>query len=91
MNRWVNTLRWLVRVLAGIAGAALLTMMLVTAIDAILCALQHPIPGAFDLAKVAPGVAIACGLPYTTAVKGHVAVEYFFHRLGRPGQGARPP
>jgi TRAP-type C4-dicarboxylate transport system permease small subunit len=22
-------------------------------------------------------------LPYTTAVKGHVAVEYFFHKLGR--------
>ena len=59
MNRWVNSLRWLVRVLAGIAGAALLTLMLVTTIDVILRAFRHPIPGAYDLVKVAAGVAIA--------------------------------
>ena len=29
------------------------------------------------------GVTIACVLPYTTAVKGHVAVEYFFLKLPR--------
>jgi TRAP-type C4-dicarboxylate transport system permease small subunit len=31
-------------------------------------------------------VTIACALPYTTAIKGHVAVEYFHHRLGRRGR-----
>jgi TRAP-type C4-dicarboxylate transport system permease small subunit len=33
-------------------------------------------------------VTMACALPYTTAVKGHVAVEFFHHRLGPRGRVA---
>ncbi len=33
--------------------------------------------------RLAGGVVIATALPLTTAVKGHVAIEYFFRRLGR--------
>ena len=29
---------------------------------------------------------MAAALPYTTAIKGHVAIEYFFHKLNRPGR-----
>jgi TRAP-type C4-dicarboxylate transport system permease small subunit len=39
------------------------------------------LPGAYDIVKVLSAVMIACCLPYTTAVKGHVAVEFFFHML----------
>ena len=42
--------------------------------------------GEVDIVKIAGGVAIACALPYTTAVKGHVAIEYFFHKLSRRGR-----
>jgi TRAP-type C4-dicarboxylate transport system permease small subunit len=35
---------------------------------------------------LASAVTIACALPYTTAVKGHVAIEYFFQKLGRRGR-----
>lgn len=86
MEFLTRTLRRLVRLLAGIAGAALLAMVLVTSVDVILRAFRHPIPGAYDLVKVGAALAIACGLPYTTAVKGHVAVEFFYHRLGRRGR-----
>jgi len=86
MNFLVKTLRKLVLLSAGIAGASLLTMMAVTCVDVVLRKLGHPLPGAYDLVKMAAAVTIACALPYTTAIKGHVAVEFFYHRLGRRGR-----
>ena len=71
---------------AGLAGLGLLTMMVVTCADVILRAFGHPLRGAYDIVRIAAGVTISCGLPYTTAVKGHVAVEWFFHRLGQRGR-----
>ena len=64
----------------------MLTMVMGTSADVVLRKLGHPIPGSYEIVKAAAAVTIACGLPYTTAVKGHVAVEYFYHRLGRRGR-----
>lgn len=86
MNFCAKTLRGLVRLLAIIAGVGLLTMMLVTCTDVVLRKLGHPLPGAYDLVKMVAAVTIACALPYTTAVKGHVAVECLYLRLGRRGR-----
>jgi TRAP-type C4-dicarboxylate transport system permease small subunit len=86
MDFLTKTLRWLVKVLAFISGLSLLTMVLGTCVDVILRKPGRPLPGAYDMVKIAAGLTIACGLPYTTAVKGHVAVEYFFHKLGRRGR-----
>ena len=86
MDFLVTALRTVVRLTAGIAGVGLLAMAALTCLDVILRKLGHPLPGAYDLVKVAAGVTIACALPYTTAIKGHVAVEYFHHRLGRRGR-----
>jgi TRAP-type C4-dicarboxylate transport system permease small subunit len=88
MDFLVKSLRSMVRLTAGIAGVGLLSMMTVTCLDVILRKLGHPLPGAYDLVKVAAGLTIACALPYTTAVKGHVAVEFFYHKLGRGGRVA---
>lgn len=81
-----NLLRKLVLGLVGVAGLSLLAMALLTTLDVILRKFGHPLPGAYDMVKIAAGLTIACGLPYTTAIKGHVAVEYFQHRLGRRGR-----
>jgi TRAP-type C4-dicarboxylate transport system permease small subunit len=86
MDFLVNSLRRLVLLSAVIAGTGLLTMMLVTCVDVVLRKFGRPLPGAYDIVKMAAGVTIACALPYTTAVKGHVAVEFFYHRLGRRGR-----
>jgi TRAP-type C4-dicarboxylate transport system permease small subunit len=86
MNFFEKTLRKLVLLLAVLAGLGLLTMMLVTGADILLRVLRISFPGAYDIVKIAAAMTIACGLPYTTAVKGHVAVEFFFHRLGRRGR-----
>ena len=78
-----SPLRSLVRLSGQIAGVGILFMMTVTCVDIVLRRLGASILGAYDLVRIAGGITIAAALPLTTAVKGHVAIEYFFHRLGR--------
>jgi len=79
-------LRKLVLLLAALAGLGLLMMMLVTCADIVLRAFRISFSGAYDIVKMTAAVTISCALPYTTAIKGHVAVEFFFHRLGPRGR-----
>ena len=48
-------------------------------------AVSAPSLHVFTLVFLLQGVQLAA-LPYTTAIKGHVAIEYFFHKLGRRGR-----
>ena len=81
-------LRALVYVLVAISGASVLVIMLVTCTDVVLRMkwINHPFVGAYDIVKIAGTLSLATALPYTTAVKGHVAIEYFFHKLSRRGR-----
>lgn len=72
--------------LTCISGAALLVMMLVTCADVVGRLFNRPITGAFDIVRIAGAITVACAIPYTTAIKGHVAIEYFFHKFGRGGR-----
>ncbi|MFW5870646.1 MAG: TRAP transporter small permease [Candidatus Sumerlaeota bacterium] len=72
--------------LMAASGLAVLGMMAVTCIDVVGRMFGHPLKGSIDIVSLLGGVAIACALPYTTAVKGHVAIEYFFHKLHRIGR-----
>lgn len=74
-------LRGLVLFLMALAGLGVLAMMSVTCADVVLRIFGRPLHGALDIVKVASALTIVCGLPYTTAVKGHVAIEYFFHLM----------
>ena len=76
----------LVRMMASLAGLALGALALLTCADVLLRALGAPIKGTFDLVRILGALTIACAVPLTTAVKGHVAVEYFFNKLGRTGR-----
>ena len=71
-----------------VAGASLMVMVLVTSAEVVLRVLRLSLTGAYDIVKIAAAVTIAAALPYTTAIKGHVAIEYFFHKLGRRGRMA---
>ena len=83
---YLRALRAVVLALAAVSGLAILAMIAVTCADVVLRAFGRPLTGAFDIVRVAGAVAIACASPYTTAVKGHVAIEYFFQKLNRPGR-----
>jgi len=77
----------LVQAMALAAGLAMVAMMAITTADVIMRAgFNRPLRGAYDLVKICGGLALFLALPYTTAIKGHVAVEYFFHTLRRPGR-----
>jgi TRAP-type C4-dicarboxylate transport system permease small subunit len=76
----------LVKALAFVAGVGLMLMVLITSADVILRKLNLSFPGAYDLVKIAAALTISAALPYTTAIKGHVAIEFFFHKLGRRGR-----
>ena len=89
---YARTLRLLVCALLGISGASVLAIMLITCADVILRlsvvkgVVRRTIVGAHDIVKIAGAVSLATALPYTTAVKGHVAIEYFFHKFNRSGR-----
>ncbi len=72
--------------LAGLSALSVLAMVLIVVIDVVLRMLRLPVTGAYDLVKVAGTIAIAASFPYTTAVRGHVAIEYFFHKFNRRGR-----
>jgi TRAP-type C4-dicarboxylate transport system permease small subunit len=79
-------LRALVKGLALVAGASLMVMVLVTSAEVVLRLFRLSLTGAYDIVRIAAAISIAAALPYTTAIKGHVAIEYFFHKLGRRGR-----
>ncbi len=74
-------LKYLVHAFTIISGMAVLGMMLVTCLDVICRAFGSPIPGTLDIVRMLGAVTLACSLPYTTAVKGHVAIEYLFQKM----------
>jgi TRAP-type C4-dicarboxylate transport system permease small subunit len=78
--------RGLVMALAVLGALAVLAMMGITCTDVVMRMFGSALGGARDMVCVAGAVAAGCALPYTTAVKGHVSVEYFFHKLGRVGR-----
>ena len=67
--------------LAGIAGAALMALLILTLADIIGRQLGFPIQGAVDVVQLLACLCASAALPYVTAVKGHIAVEFFFQRF----------
>lgn len=76
----------LVMTLAGVSALGVLLMMIITCVDIVMRRLGHPLPGVVDIVSIAGCISVVTALPYTTAVKGHVAVEYFFHKMPRLGR-----
>jgi len=83
---YTRVLRYVVGAFTAVATVSVAGMMGVTTVDVLGRTVARPVPGAYDIVTVLGGLAIGCALPYTTAVKGHVAVEVLFHRLQRRGR-----
>ena len=83
---YTNVLRVAVMTLAGISGLAVIGMVAVTCVDVVFRISGHALTGAYDIVRIAGVIAIASALPYTTAVKGHVAIEFFFQKMRRTGR-----
>ena len=81
----IRSLKGLVYALLFVSGAAIFVMIGTVCADVMLRLpwINRPFIGAYDIVRIAGAVTLAAALPYTTAVKGHVAIEYFFHKLNR--------
>lgn len=76
----------LIILLAYIAGVSILLMMVITVLDVILRIFNIGITGAYDLVRACGVVAVSCALPYVTAAKGHIAIEFFYHKCNYQGR-----
>ena len=86
VERPFGFVRKVILLLALLAGVAVLVMIGITVTDVVLRIFNIGIVGAYDVVRVAGVVAISCGLPYVTAVKGHIAIEFFYQNLNRTGR-----
>ena len=71
----------LTHILAAFSGILLLAIIGLTIADIIGRRLGHPLLGAMDLVQILICLSTACAMPYVTALKGHIAVEFLFQRL----------
>ena len=78
---YTRVLKSIVLLLAVIAGVGIITTMLVTCLDVVLRIFRSPLIGAYDIVKIAGTITMAAAMPYTTAVNGHVSIEYFSLKL----------
>ncbi len=81
-----KTTRRIILALALLSGLAILAMIVVTLSDVLLRFFHKGILGAYDIVRVASVIAITCSLPYVTAVKGHIAIEFLYQRFNRIGR-----
>ncbi len=86
MGAFWRLIVWLCRGATLIACLGLGASVVIVCTDVLLRTLGHPFQGAYDLLRITSALTIACALPLTTAVKGHVAIEYFFRKLNRTGR-----
>ena len=73
-------------VMAGVAGLAVAAMIILTCVDVVGRRLGHPLTGTYDIVEILGAISIIGALPYTTACKGHVAIEFLFQKLSRLGR-----
>jgi TRAP-type C4-dicarboxylate transport system permease small subunit len=83
---YTRILKHFVLILAAISGFGIMAMIFVTTLDVVLRLFGVSFIGAYDIVYLSGAITIATALPYTTAVKGHVAIEYFFLKLSRTGR-----
>ncbi len=81
-----EALRKIVFAMSWVSGAAILAMTGITVTDVMLRKTPWAFAGTYDIVMVLGAVSISAALPYTTAVKGHVAIEFLYHRMGRGGR-----
>ena len=86
LEGFFNAVRKIILFFALISGASVFVMIGVTVTDIVLRLFRSGITGAYDIVCLAGAVGIACALPYVTAVKGHIAIEFFYRKAGRTGR-----
>ena len=75
--------RAMVNAMAAVAAVGIIAMTVVTCAEVVLRLFRGSITGVYDLICIGGAITMAAALPYTTACKGHVAIELIFQKLSR--------
>jgi len=73
----------LVSLLKWIGALSVAAMMGLVCLDVVMRAAGRPIKGAVEFVGFLATIALACSLPYTHALRGHVGVDLLVRRLRR--------
>ncbi len=82
----IRFLRRMIRWMAILSGGTLLILSLLIVLDIVLRSQGQGIYGVYDLVGIGGALTIAGAMPLTKALKGHVAIEYFYHKRRRLGR-----
>jgi len=64
-----------------ISAAGVTAMMLLTSADVFLRLVAEPIPGVYEIVGLLGCIVVSFSLAYTSAEKGHIAVEFLMRKL----------
>lgn len=88
MNTFEKLANWLASRAYWVAGAAIVSMMLLTCADIVLRLFRMPIPGTYELVCFMGAVAVAFAMAHTSNENGHVAVSLVVRLFPNRVQGA---
>jgi TRAP-type C4-dicarboxylate transport system permease small subunit len=83
MTPLLDAVRRLSRFLNGIAGVALVFLMLLTVADVVLRMFKKPIVGTYEMVLLSGAIVIGFALPLTSWTRSHIFVDFFLSGLPR--------
>jgi TRAP-type C4-dicarboxylate transport system permease small subunit len=81
VERLLNSVGRLSRLINVIAGIAITFMMLLTVLDVILRSFRRPIVGTYELVAFSGAVVVGFAIPLTSWLRGHIYVDFFTSKL----------
>jgi TRAP-type C4-dicarboxylate transport system permease small subunit len=86
VERFLNSVGRLSRLINVIAGIAITFIMLLTVFDVALRYFRRPIVGTYELVAFSGAVVIGLAIPLTSWMRGHIYVDFFTAQLPKTFQ-----
>jgi len=86
MDALFSALRFVSKILNGIAGVTLTLAMFLTVADVSLRAIGHPIIGTYEVVALSLAIIIGFGIPKVSLDRGHVYMEFLLEKLSPRGK-----
>ena len=86
MNKFQQSLEWILNKLKAAGAVSLMGMTLLTCADVVGRYLGHPILGSIEIVGFLATLTAALSLPYTHKMKGHIGVDLFVQKFSHQTQ-----
>jgi TRAP-type C4-dicarboxylate transport system permease small subunit len=86
VERLLNSVGRLSRLINVIAGVAITFIMFLTVFDVILRFFRRPIVGTYELVAFSGALVVGFAIPLTSWMRGHIYVDFFTGKLSKAAQ-----